>query len=257
MERLLEDTVALVTGASGNIGLAICEALHRKGARVVATDLSSRVGTSDYDWRALDVTQEQDWADLLKEVRITYSRLDILVNNAGIAAMGKLEDMSLQEWRRTQAINVEGAFLGIKAAVPLLRESGARRTGGAAVINIASGAADRPSAFSSAYCVSKAGLRMLTRAAAVEFAALAYPIRVNSVHPGVVRSEMMDNILQRFAEFSGASVEDMRRAAVAGHPMGRYAEPEEVAEAVVFLASGAARYVHGDALHIDGGYAAA
>ena len=171
--------------------------------------------------------------------------------------MSRLEDMTLEDWRRCQTINVDGVFLGLKAATPLLRDSGARRRGGAAVINVASGAADHPAAFSAAYCTSKAAVRMLTRTAAVEFAALGYQIRVNSVHPGAVESAMMDRILRRYSDITGGTpVEDLRQAVIKGHPMGRFVEPEEVADAIVFLASGAARYVHGDALHVDGGHAA-
>ena len=98
---------------------------------------------------------------------------------------------------------------------------------------------------------------MLTRAATVEFAALGYPIRVNSVHPGVVESAMMDDILQSFARISGgADTEDLRKVIASGNPMGRFVQPEEVAEAVRFLLSPAARFIHGDAIYVDGGYAA-
>lgn len=255
----LAGTVALVTGAGGHIGQSTCKALHQMGVTVVATDVApAPADCPAKEWHSLDVTCANAWSALIERIRAGHGRLDILVNNAGIAPMGKLEDMTLDEWRRCQSINVDGVFLGMKAATPLMRESGARRRGGAAVINVASGAADRPAAFSSAYCTSKAAVRMLTRAAAVEFAALGYPIRVNSVHPGAVESAMMDRILERYSEITGGTpVAELRRGVIKGHPMGRFVEPDEVADAIVFLASGAARYVHGDALHVDGGYAAA
>ncbi len=257
MDLGLKDCVALVTGASGNIGAAICDALRQEGVTVVATDLAGRIGAQADGWRALDVTREEDWARLLASVRADYGRLDILVNNAGIAVMDRLEDMPLADWQRTQDVNVASVFLGMKAALPLLRESGGLRAGGASIVNIASGAADRPAAFSAAYCASKAAVAMLTRAAAIECAALGYPVRVNAVHPGAVASEMMDSIYRRYSALTGGTpVEELHAAVLRGHPMGRLVEPDEVADAVVFLASTASRYTHGDRLHVDGGHAA-
>ncbi len=255
MDKGLQNTVALVTGANGAIGKAICVALARDGATVVPSDVVRPEG--DPLSLALDVTNEQSWRDAIETINARHGRLDILVNSAGIAPMGRIEDTTLDEWRRTQSVNVEGAFIGTKSAAALLRVSGNARIGGAAIINIASGAADRPAAFSGAYCTSKAALAMFTRVTAIEFAALRYPIRVNSVHPGALRSPMMDDILGRYAEITGQSVSDLSAAVLARHPMGRYVEPDDVADAVAFLASGGARYIHGDALHVDGGHAAA
>lgn len=255
MEKGLEGAVALVTGASGAIGQAICFALSRDGATVVASDVARPEGDSLS--LALDVTNEQSWQDAIAAIDARHGRLDILVNNAGIAPVGRIEDMELDEWRRTQTVNVEGAFLGTKVSAALLRKGGNARIGGAAIVNIASGAADRPAAFSGAYCTSKAALAMFTRCTAIEFAALGYPIRANSIHPGALRSPMMEDILGRYAAITGQSVPDLSAAVLARHPMGRYVEPDDVADAVAFLASPAARYIHGDALHVDGGHAAA
>ena len=257
MELDLQGTVALVTGATGNIGVAICEALGREGVTVIATDImDSAPAQFGNAYRKLDVGSEQDWQDTIASVKAEFGRLDILVNNAGIAVMDKLQETTLESWRRSQSVNVEGVFLGLKHAADLMRESGALRRGGASIVNLASGAADKPAAFSAAYNTSKAAVRMLTRVAALEFAQLGYPIRVNSVHPGVVRSKMFDAIVERYSELSGGTpVDDLHKAIRASHPMGRYVEPDEVADIVVHLASSAARFVHGDAAHIDGGYA--
>ncbi|WP_156679505.1 SDR family NAD(P)-dependent oxidoreductase [Sphingomonas profundi] len=257
MQLGLENAVALVTGASGNIGVATCDALRREGVRVIATDIAGRTGGTADEWRTLDVTRENEWRDLIAGIRADHGRLDILVNNAGIAIMDRLEDMPLADWTRTQDINVAGIFLGLKTAVPLMRESGANRAGGASMINVASGAADKPAAFSAAYCASKAAVAMLTRAAAIEFAALGYPVRVNSVHPGAVESEMIDGIIARYSALTGGTpIADLHAAMLKGHPMGRLVLPDDVADTIVFLASTASRYTHGDALHIDGGHAA-
>ncbi|MFT4054115.1 MAG: SDR family oxidoreductase [Novosphingobium sp.] len=253
----LDGAVALVTGANGDIGAEVCDLLEARGATVVRSDLRAPPEAAG-EFLTLDVTSEASWVDALAAINSRHGALDILVNNAGIAPMERIDAMALEDWRRCQQVNVEGVFLGLKLASPLLARSGGRRPGGASVVNLCSGASDRPAAFSAAYCVSKAAARMLTRAAAVEFAALKMPIRVNSVHPGVVESAMMDDILATYSRILGGTpVETLRAGVASGNPMGRFVEPAEVAEAVAFLASSAARYVHGDAIHVDGGYAAA
>lgn len=248
----LNGTVALVTGARGNIGQEIVKALAARGATVIATDIADGPDT-----RRLDVTSETEWAELVAAIRAEHGRLDILVNNAGAAPMSLIQDMSLEDWRRCFQINVESIFLGLKAAVDLLAESGEKRRGGASIVNIASAAADRATAMSGAYCSSKAAVAMLTRTAAVEFSMLGHKIRVNSVHPGAVRSDMIDQILDRFSAISGGKPKaELEAAIVAGMPMGRLVEPDEVADAVAFLASEDARFVHGTSLNVDGGYTA-
>jgi NAD(P)-dependent dehydrogenase (short-subunit alcohol dehydrogenase family) len=249
----LHGAVALVTGAGGYIGGAICTALSRQGATVVGADLRPAGGM-----QTVDVTDAASWQALIGDVRATHGRLDILVNNAGIAPMEPIATINPDTWRRTMAINVEGVMLGLQAATPLLRETGTRRRGGASVINIASAVSNRPTAFSAGYCTSKAALAMLTKVAAIEFSMLGYPIRVNSVHPGAVRSPMVDNILQTFSGLSGGlPTEQIRQAIVDGCPMKRLVEPDEVAEAVVYLACEEARFVHGTEQYVDGGYTAA
>ncbi|SLK08851.1 SDR family NAD(P)-dependent oxidoreductase [Novosphingobium mathurense] len=254
----LQGAIVLVTGSNGDIGKAIVHLFEERGAKVIRSDLEAPSRSSPgVDFIALDVTNEASWSKAISSIEERHGALDVLVNNAGIAPMTRMEDASLEQWRLCQQVNVEGSFLGLKTAAPLLARSGTRRDGGAAVVNLCSGASDKPTAFSAAYCVSKAAARMLTRVAAVEFSALAYLIRVNSVHPGVVESRMMDDILAKFSQISGgAPIDDLRKAVAAGNPMGRFVDPAEVAEAVVFLSSSAARFIHGDAIHVDGGYAA-
>lgn len=253
----LDGAVALVTGACGDIGSAVASLLEARGASVVRSDLRVPEGAGE-DFLALDVTREESWTAAIGAIEARHGALDILVNNAGIAPMERIDAMSLDDWRRCQQVNVEGMFLGLKVASELMARSGPRREGGASVVNLCSGASDRPAAFSAAYCASKAAARMLTRVAAVEFATLGKPIRVNSVHPGVVASAMMDDIMKTYSRITGGTpVETLREGLAKVNPMGRFVEPAEVAEAVAFLASSAARYVHGDAIHVDGGFAAA
>ena len=258
MTKVLEDTLVLVTGANGDIGRATVRLLAANGAKVVCSDLQPpREPIEGTEFVALDVTSEASWKKAIGAVEQRHGKLDALVNNAGIAPMGRIEEVTLEEWKRCQQVNVEGMFLGTKTAASLLARSGTDREGGAAIVNMCSGASDKPAVFSAAYCVSKAAARMLTRASAVEFATLGYPIRVNSVHPGVVESSMMDDIIETYSRISGGADKDQLRKSIAGgNPMGRFVDPAEVAEAVLFLISPASRFVHGDAIHVDGGYAA-
>ncbi|MCW1384413.1 SDR family oxidoreductase [Novosphingobium sp. KCTC 2891] len=258
MELGLEGTVALVTGARGNIGVATCAALKREGVHVIASDVGvdEAAATDDgLEWRALDVTSEDDWARVIAGIETRHGRLDILVNNAGVAPTDRIDAMPLSQFRRAFDINVAGVFLGTQAASELMAKSGALREGGAAIINIASGAADKPAAFNACYCATKAAVRMFTRATAVEFSALGFPIRVNSVHPGAVESDMLGAIVERYVQLTGSTADDLYAAMLKGHPMGRLVKPDEVADGVVFLASRAARYSHAAALHVDGGNA--
>lgn len=249
----LEGAVALVTGAKGGIGAAICSRLAQDGAAVIATDIEP-VGGSD---RAIfhDVSSESDWLKIVDQIRTRYGRLDILVNNAAIAPVVSIAEMSLEAFRQVQAVNVDGVFLGLKSCQSLLAESGSQREGGASVINLSSAGGIVGAPFNSAYCSSKGAVRNLTKAAALEFSALGQKIRVNSVHPGCVQTEMMDGIMHRFVELGAMpTMEDAKLAFNAAHPLGRLARPDEVAAGVGFLASSAASFMHGSELVIDGGF---
>ncbi len=249
----LDGRVALVTGAAGNIGQAVCDALRRAGADVHGTDLAADAARAI---EPMDVTCERDWAETIARVEARSGRLDVLVNNAGIAPMARIADTTREEWRRCFAINVESALIGMQVALPLLRRGG-DRPGGASIINIASAAANKPSPMAAAYCSSKAALVMLSRTAAVEFGRLGYGVRVNTVNPGAVESAMIDGIVARYSQILGGESEDALKAAMRTDvPLGRLARPDDVADAVLYLASSASRFVHGSELHVDGGLTA-
>ncbi len=255
----LENSVALVTGAGGGIGSAICVALADAGATVVATDLPQTpvAQRPSADWIDLDVTSPENWDHTIRAVKERHGRLDILVNNAGIDIIEKFEDMTLESWRKTQAVNVDGVFLGIQKALPLLRESGPNRRGGASIVNMSSIAGLVGADFNAAYCASKGAVRLMTKALALEFSALGYKIRVNSVHPGGVNTSMVSSIFQSYVDLgvidSAKTAYDLSSAA---HALGRMAEPSEIAAGVRFLASDEASYMHGAELILDGGYTA-
>lgn len=246
----LDGRTAVVTGAAGAIGEAIVTALEAQGAVVIGAD----VATGGKAAHRLDVTDEQSWSALVAEVTASHDRIDILVNCAGIAPMAAIEATDSALWRKAMAVNVEGAAMGMTQFLPLLKAAVGAHRAGPVVINLASAASRRPAAFSAAYCSSKAAVAMLTKVAAVEYAALGYGVRVNSVHPGVVDSPMMDDILAKYSADTGASPDDLKANILSAYSVKRFADPAEVAAAVVYLASDEAAYLNGAEQVVDGGY---
>lgn len=254
----LDGTVALVTGATGGIGRATVAALRDRGASVIATDMAKSAeveGATTY--LPLDVTSEAAWADVVARIEAEHDRLDILVNNAGISVTNSVAASSLAEFRRCMAVNVEGVFLGTRAAQPLMTRSGAAREGGSSIINLSSVGGLRGAPFMATYCASKGAVKLFSKSAALEFAALKLPIRVNSVHPGGIETDMMDTIFARYVDEGLFPDMDAARAAVsAGHAVSRMGQPREIAEGIAFLASPAASFMTGSELVIDGGMTA-
>lgn len=258
MSISVEDSIVLVTGAAGGIGRAICEALSESGATVIASDLmehASVPGASRYHRH--DVTSEADWASIAGVIQGEHGRLDALVNAAGIARVASIEETSLDMWRRVQAVNVESIHIGTRAMLPLLRKSGQTRPGGASIVNFSSVGGLRGAALCAAYCSSKGAVKLYSKSAAIEFGALKYNIRVNSVHPGGIETGMMQLIMQRYVELGAAPSFEAANAAVnARHPLGRMGNPAEIGAGVVYLCSSAASFVTGSELVIDGGFSA-
>jgi NAD(P)-dependent dehydrogenase (short-subunit alcohol dehydrogenase family) len=254
----LDDTIALVTGAAGGIGRAVCQSLKDAGATVIATDLA---GDGDVPAAAAyyphDVSRESDWTRIADTVRARYGRLDALVNAAAIAKVMRIEDTSLDIWRKVQSVNVESILLSMRAMLGLLQVSGKTRKGGASIVNFSSVGGQRGAAFAAAYCSSKGAVKLLTKSAAIEFAALGYGIRVNSVHPGGIATDMLDSMMQRYVDIGAVPAREVAEAAiVANHPIGRLGTPEEIGGGVVYLCSSAASFVTGSELVIDGGFTA-
>ncbi|WP_311270448.1 SDR family oxidoreductase [Sphingobium sp. WCS2017Hpa-17] len=254
----LSGAVALVTGATGGIGRATCLALSEAGAKVIATDLADSAdiaGATDY--RRLDVTDAANWAALIAHIEGENGRLDILVNNAGISVTNSIASTTLAEFRKCMAINVEGVFLGTQAAQALLAKSGKDRQGGSSVVNLSSVGGLRGAALMSTYCASKGAVKLFSKSAALEFAMMGLPIRVNSVHPGGIDTNMMDTIYARYVDDGLFPDEATARATVsASHAMGRMGDPQEIAAGIVYLSTPAASFMTGSELVIDGGMTA-
>jgi NAD(P)-dependent dehydrogenase (short-subunit alcohol dehydrogenase family) len=257
---VLKGSVALVTGARGGIGRAACGALTDAGAQVVASGRRDCPNGLRADaWLQHDVTSESGWADLIAEIRRRFGRLDCLVNNAGVSLVESIADTSIEQFRHVLRVNVESVLLGIRASLELLIESGLTRAGGAAIVNVSSVAGLRGVPLNAAYSASKGAVTLLTKSAAKEFAALGYPIRVNSVHPARVSTGMIDEIMTRYAQIASqpsAHARIAQAALSAQSPFGRMAYPQEVAAGIVFLCSPSASYLTGAELIIDGGVSA-
>lgn len=261
MTRQVAGKIALVTGAASGIGQAIAELLAQEGAAVVATDLDESTGAEavagivKQGHKAVflpqDVTSEPRWAEVVSEIDRQFNRLDVLVSNAGIGIQVPIVDMSLADWRRQIAINLDGVFLSVKHCLPLMR-----RSGGGSVIMMSSTAGICGAATMAGYCATKGGVRLFAKAVALECASTSDGIRVNSVHPGIIDTPIWEKIPKEASAGSEAPLVDPKEHAKRVVPLGRAGQAREVAQAVLYLASDASSFVTGTELVVDGGRSA-
>ena len=243
----LESKVALISGGSRGLGAAAAHLFAREGARVVIGDILDAAGRgveSDIKARGgealfvhLDVTRESDWQRAMEDTAAAFGRLDVLVNNAGILRRERVLETTEKTWDQVMSVNAKGVFLGTKHAI---REM--RKAGGGSIVNISSGAGITGSKSNAAYHASKGAVRLFTKSAAIQYARDG--IRVNSVHPGPIETDMLAS-----AYPDESSLEER----LAEIPLGRFGVPEDVAWAVLYLASDEASYVTGSELSVDGG----
>lgn len=263
----LKGRVALVTGGLRGIGLACAERFIAEGAEVVLTDLEAadsslavsiinRLGQAASYVRA-NVASEDDWAVVHAKVTERHGKLHILVNNAGIDLTGPVASLSMEGWRRIMSINVDGVFLGVRTFVPMMADSGTDVVGGASIINVSSIMGLVGMSEVSGYNASKGAVRLFTKSIALEFAAKKMPIRANSLHPGFVYTPLLQDGFQRWVDSGVAEkAQDLVNMVAGKTPIGRLAEPSELASAAFFLASSDSSYMTGAELVIDGGWTA-
>jgi NAD(P)-dependent dehydrogenase (short-subunit alcohol dehydrogenase family) len=261
----VDGKAALVTGAGRGIGAAIAQALAAAGAAVLVTDIDETTGKAAVmaiqsaggraDFLRHDVTDESQWEAATAAVIKHFGGYDILVNNAGIETAALVANCTLEDFQRVQAVNVDSVFLGSKHAVRAMSPGGPAGKGGS-IVNLSSVAGIIGTAAHVAYHSSKGAVRLITKALAIECAALKSGIRVNSVHPGIVETRMGSDFVSQLVDLGLAPDRATADAAIlALHPMG-YGKPEDVACGVLYLASDAARWVNGSELVIDGGLTA-
>ncbi|USG61198.1 SDR family oxidoreductase [Sneathiella marina] len=255
MDRV-KDKITLITGAAQGIGLATARLFIAEGATVILADLNADAGSAAAEelgekahFMPLDVSNADQWDQVVGDIVATHGRLDILVNNAGILATGKrqtIEDTDLEQWRAIQTVNVEGVFLGCQNAVRHMKETGG------AIVNLSSVAAIIGTPQLIAYGASKAAVRQMTKSVAIHCTLRKYPIRCNSVHPDPIRTAMGDELMTMYDGDLKSGWDNIENRI----PIGTPGEPIDIANSVLFLASDEARHMTGSELVIDGGLTA-
>lgn len=263
MNNRLQNKIALVTGAASGIGKAIAQLFAEEGAIVWVADIDAKRGQRVVDiitrkqgqacFLPLDVAQENQWQQAFQSIKNQHQQLNILVNNAGILLSKPIPAMNLADWQKIMQINTDSVFLGTKYAMSMMQHNP-----GSSIINMSSTLGLFGNHGVSAYCASKGAIRLFTKAAAIECAALTpHPIRVNSIHPGGVetpiwgKTELSDEFVQTMGG-EGAAFDSLASTT----PLNRFAYPEEIARAALFLASDESHYITGTELVIDGGFMA-
>lgn len=255
----VQGKVALVTGAASGIGLACAERLARAGARVLLTDVQEDAGAAaaqalqtaghEVQFMAHDVTDEAAWIAAVTAAEQSFGALHVLVNNAGIGVGGSIVEMTLDDWQRQQAINLDGVFLGVKHSIPAMC-----RAGSGSIINMSSVAGIKGSPRLAAYCATKGGVRLFTKAVALECGTEGWPVRVNSVHPGIIDTPIWTKVQPGDLEAGSNAVDIDAMGSVTA--LGRPGMAAEIANGVLFLASDESSYMTGTELIIDGGLCA-
>lgn len=252
----VDNKVALVTGAAQGLGAAIATLLVEEGARVACSDINAQGVNREvscinkrFPGRAIaiqqDVTDANRWKSVLNEVREAFAGLNILVNNAGIGSVASIEDESIEQWRRVHAINLDSVFLGCKLALPLMAKSG-----GGSIVNVSSISGVIASHNLAAYNSSKAAVRHLSKSVALHCARRRNNVRCNSIHPAFIDTPMLDGMA------GDHDREEALQKLGRQVPLGHVGEPNDVAFAVLYLASDEARFVTGTEIRIDGGISA-
>ena len=254
------DSTVLVTGAAKGIGAAVSEAFLESGATVILADVDGARGNAitgefckrnlNARYMNLDVSRESDWIQVMESISSNEGGLDILINNAAVTMGSALETMAVDSWEFIVGVNLTGVFLGIKHGINVMKDRGG------VIINLGSATAHQSFTYVGPTAATKAAVGSLTRTAALECSRHGYSIRVNLVAVGAANT----GIWSEQGWSSDASYQDhepQAREEVQSHiPMDRFADPEEIAKSVLFLASSDASYIHGSELMVDGGLSA-
>lgn len=259
----LAGKVVLVTGAARGIGAAIAAAMLREGASVVLTDIREAAGRDTADAlgpQALfvphDVTSEVGWTEVLGRASDRFGGIDVLVNNAGLFLGKPLSETSVEDMNRMLAVNVTGLMLGCKLTIPSIAARAGMWEGGGAIVNLSSVAGLIGASFQTVYSMTKGAVRLFSKSLAMECADLKQNIRVNSIHPGVIDTDMAVDVARGQMDARGMDADKVRRFLIGGHPLGRLGTAGDIAAAAVFLASSESAFMTGTELVVDGGMTA-
>ncbi|MSP03708.1 MAG: SDR family oxidoreductase [Acetobacteraceae bacterium] len=263
----LDGKVALLSGAARGIGGETARLMAQAGAKLVIGDVLDEVGRQTVaainadggqaEYVHLDVTKEDDWIAAVNTVTAKFGKLDILVNNAGVFIGKGIEEISLAEWDKLVAVNMTGVFLGTKLCAPALREAAKNSEHGSAIVNLASIAGIVGSQLDPLYSMTKGGVTLFTKSTALEFGRKGYRIRCNSIHPGVIQTDMgAQTFVSRAQRMGSNDTQAIRQMVTDTVPWGRLGVPADIAKGIVFLASDDAGYMNGAGLIVDGGVTA-
>jgi 3(or 17)beta-hydroxysteroid dehydrogenase len=263
----LDGKVALISGAARGIGAATAKVMAEAGAAVVVGDVLTDRAKETVDEIAaaggkamavsLDVTSERDWSAAVAAATKGYGKLDILVNNAGLFLGRDFEEVTMDEWQKLVAVNLTGVWLGTKVCTAALKEAGAASRHGSAIVNLASVAGIVGSQLDPLYSMTKGGVTLFTKSTALAYGRKGYKIRVNSIHPGVIETDMgAQTFVARATQTGTNDTEGARTVALKSHPIGRLGHPDDIANGICFLASDDAGFMTGAGLVVDGGLTA-
>ena len=266
MKKLVDKT-ALITGAARGIGAKTAQLMANNGATVFLADiltdqveqLAQEINDSGGHATALtlDVSSESSWQAVIEEITVGGKLLDILVNNAGYFLGKSFEEATMDEWHKLVGVNMTSVFLGTKFCAPALRKAGKQSEHGSAIVNLSSIAGLVAAPNDPLYGMTKGGVTMFTKSAAISFANQGDRIRVNSVHPGVTDTEMGQHAIDSQVKRLGITdAEQIQNAAAKNHPLGRIGNTEDIAQAILFLASDDSAFMTGVSMPVDGGYTA-
>ncbi len=264
----LDGKVALISGAARGIGAETTRQMCAVGAHVIIGDILEEAGQRTCDeinnsggsaaFAKLDVTSETDWHAAIEAAKNNFGKLDILVNNAGLFLGKSIQEATVEEWNRLVSVNMTGVFLGTKLGTPALREAGADSPEGSAIVNLSSIAGLVGAPLDPLYAMTKGGVTLFTKSQALVFAHSGDRIRMNAVHPGVIDTDMGQQTIDvRARNAHDNNQEPALREAIRRHPMGRLGTVDDIAKAIIFLASDDAAFMTGSSLVADGGLTAA
>lgn len=259
---------ALISGGARGIGAETARLMCSEGANVIigdllednGKDLAATLSANGFNARFLrqDVTQPDDWDEAVALAEAEFGQLDVLVNNAGIFLGVDFEEATIEDWNRISAINMGGVFLGAKHCAPALKAAGEVSEHGSAIVNLSSIAGLVGAPLDPLYSMTKGGVSIFTKSLALDFARKGARIRVNSVHPGVIDTEMGQQTIDILGDrYTGGDMERALKASVARHPIGRLGTVTDIAKAILYLASDDAGFTTGSNMVVDGGLTAA
>ena len=252
----VEGKVAIVTGAASGLGLASSKKLIQEGARVVLTDINqqaletikehlSEFSETQYSTEYLDVTSEESWQEVIEKVELEYGKINILINSAGISLGSDIVSTDFEVWKKVHQVNLDSVFLGCKYAIPKIATYGS-----GSIINLSSISGIVAGWNTAAYNSSKAGVRLLTKSVALYCAKKGYDVRCNSIHPAFVNTPILDPIKQAFGD------DEAVRKLARQIPMNKIGDTDDVAYAVLYLASDESKFMTGSEIILDGGLSA-